>query len=457
MDTTCRQKLGIASVKESFSLVIMTTRNDITPEQVIQRIEALIATAMEELDEEVVPVLRPLRNEDDIEDEERDDNNDGDQPSQDTALNNQHPKVLAKSLLKHNQDRSYTSILLVLSFCHNLLLSRRTTTTREVYYYYVTHFRSQKECDMAITETATLLQVSRHDLGLKASPRGWFCGDVQLIRRRSGEERDNSENHHPKIILDGRVPQSIHGSPISSEWLAPAHMRNFTVQTTNAVCILVIEKEGVYNRLLEDAFFERHPCILVTGKGFPDLATRAMVHTLHCELELPVWGLADCNPYGILVLHTYVHGRGGGRSVDGGDRYSVPMQWLGLRPSQIAYLQSKTSKSSNKKRNDPTLPDAVFQQMTDRDFSLLEKSLLSYDKPHRWTDFGRNQERLQELEDMFEAGAKVELEALNWLGMDYIGGWLGNIFDKYYQQCQDSGGKSRLEGDSQDELCFNII
>jgi hypothetical protein len=36
----------------------------------------------------------------------------------------------------------FTSIVMVASFCHSLLLANRTTTTREV--YYVTHFRSQR-------------------------------------------------------------------------------------------------------------------------------------------------------------------------------------------------------------------------------------------------------------------------------------------------------------------------
>lgn len=70
------------------------------------------------------------------------------------------------------QSRSFTSIVLVMSFCHSLLRSGRTTTCREVYYYFVTHFRNQRECDAAILDTASLLGVSRSSLGLYASPKG---------------------------------------------------------------------------------------------------------------------------------------------------------------------------------------------------------------------------------------------------------------------------------------------
>jgi len=50
--------------------------------------------------------------------------------------------------------------------------------------------------------------------------------------------------------------------------------------TSTATCILVIEKEGIYTRLSEDRIFDSVPCILVTGKGYPDVATRAFVKSV---------------------------------------------------------------------------------------------------------------------------------------------------------------------------------
>ena len=76
------------------------------------------------------------------------------------------------------QCRSFTSILMVLQFCHALLMDNRTTTTREVFYFFVTHFRSQKECDAAIWDAASLLQIPRSALGLTASPKGEISGSA---------------------------------------------------------------------------------------------------------------------------------------------------------------------------------------------------------------------------------------------------------------------------------------
>ena len=91
-------------------------------------------------------------------------------------------------------------------------------------------------------------------------------------------------------MTDGSNLPSVQGLPITREWIDGND--DFEIRSTNARCIVAIEKEGVYNRLSEDRFFEHYPCILVTGKGFPDLASRAMVHRLEQELDLPVYGFS---------------------------------------------------------------------------------------------------------------------------------------------------------------------
>lgn len=361
--------------------------DDLTAREVLRRIEELVEVVVEDLDGSVSPVLTTYH-----------------------ALGAEEVDKPVSKRMHLNQCRSFTSILLVLSFCHSLLQSGRTTTVREVYYYHVTHFRSQKECDAAIAAAAVLLQVPRHALGLKASPRGWFCGDIQLI------DDDGA------VLVDGRALPSAQGTPISSEWLT--NERPFGLHTTAATCVLVIEKEGVYNRLSEDGFCEDYPCIMVTGKGFPDLATRAFVHACHTELDLPVFGLADCDPYGILVLHTYQYSDRAG--MDGGSRYAVDMEWLGLRPSHVDRLQTSST----------ALPPAAFQQLSALDEKRLTNTLLK--EEHRWTNYGQDDRRMEELEDMLESGYKVELEALNWLGMDYCADWVGSIFD--YRAYIESGG-----------------
>jgi hypothetical protein len=94
------------------------------------------------------------------------------------------------------QSRSFTSILMVLSYCHSLLAAGRSTTTREVYYFFVTHFRHQRECEQAIWDVCELLQVPRLSLGLTASPKG----EKSVQRLWTGEARYQSSKQTPLVI-----------------------------------------------------------------------------------------------------------------------------------------------------------------------------------------------------------------------------------------------------------------
>jgi len=154
-------------------------------------------------------------------------------------------------------------------------------------------------------------------LHLRASSRGLFSGMIQ--------------SYEPGIgWIDGTQCEAI---SISSNWITNTEV---PCEITGAKVILVVEKEGVtsvngalndialkkeipydffvinnsgiFSRLSEDAFWKRYPCIIVTGRGFPDLATRALVHQVATRFSLPVVGLADCNPFGLALLLTYKFG-----------------------------------------------------------------------------------------------------------------------------------------------------
>jgi meiotic recombination protein SPO11 len=388
-----------------------------TRDSIIQRLETLLLTSF----------LDPLADANDL-----------------TAL----PKIETKdrqwSFYQLSQSRSLTGILLVACFCHRLLLSRRTATTREVYYYYVTHFFHQRECETAIWDLTVLLDLSsRQWLGLSASPKGWFCGSITLYSVASRE-----------VVLNGReldvhgasITPITYGNPNNFVLLETFHSNiNNTMKITkkiqpslrrdrassheeqeprlciesDATCILVIEKEGVYTRLSEDKIFEKIPCILITGKGFPDVATRQWVHRLQQLLHIPAYGICDCNPFGVSVLNTYRYQHGikveqaKQRKITKEEFYQanrhstntkpppMELQWIGLRPSQV------------KKMN---LPKSVFQQLTRLDKNRLA-SLLAEDHPFGQQGWNPKQRR-KELMAMKQF--KVELEALHWLGMDTL-------------------------------------
>lgn len=410
---------------------------------VINRIEEIINDTIESLDNGEVPTLSWDKY-----------NNNNEQ-----QFNNINKKRNKSSTLKSiNQSRSFTSIYMILQYVHTLLLSNRTTTTREVYYFFVTYFKNQKECDNAILDTAKLLGVSRIRLGLSASPKGWYCGCVIIetithSNNDNGNDNDDNTNDNSgnKVIIDGRRPACIiQGIPITREWidhdlLSCNNNINMIFPSTpnKAKCILVIEKEGIYTRLSEDKFYNTYPCILITGRGFPDIATRALVYNLYHALnKIPVIGICDCNPFGISVLMTYISGSE--RLGLDQERYCVPMHWFGLRPSDVMQLLQDTTtttntNNTNDNNNNMKLPDTVFQKLTildkkrikylhkiytDECNTIIQDNFFIYCNNDQEQDQPEEVNLLDELSIMNKQGYKLELEALYWLGMDYFSKWL---------------------------------
>ena len=45
----------------------------------------------------------------------------------------------------------------------------------------------------------------------------------------------------------------------------------------------------------------QYPCVIITGKGQPDLGTRQFAAKVEAALDIPVFALVDCDPHGIKV------------------------------------------------------------------------------------------------------------------------------------------------------------
>ena len=58
----------------------------------------------------------------------------------------------------------------------------------------------------------------------------------------------------------------------------------------------------------EDRFYNKYPCIVITAKGQPDVATRMFLARITNELKIPVLGLVDSDPYGLKILSVYMSG-----------------------------------------------------------------------------------------------------------------------------------------------------
>ncbi|TYG82597.1 hypothetical protein ES288_D01G102200v1 [Gossypium darwinii] len=165
-----------------------------------------------------------------------------------------------------------------------------------------------------------------------------------------------------------------------------------------ALYILVVEKESVFQRLENDKFCSKNRCIVITGRGYPDVPTRRFLRLLVDKLCLPVYCLVDCDPYGFDILATYRFG-------------SMQMAYDAkfLRVPQIQWLGAFPSDSENY-----DLPKQCLLPLTIEDKrkteAMLQRCYLHQEVPD-WRS---------ELELMLQRGTKFEIEALSVHSLSFL-------------------------------------
>ncbi|KAG0452800.1 hypothetical protein HPP92_025464 [Vanilla planifolia] len=166
---------------------------------------------------------------------------------------------------------------------------------------------------------------------------------------------------------------------------------------SDARYIIVVEKDAIFQRLAEDRLFNQIPCILTTAKGYPDIATRFLLHRLNqAFVELPIYALVDWNPAGLSIVCTYKYG-----SITMGleaYRYACNVKWLGLHKDDLQMI-----------------PQQSFMPLKPRDLQIA-KSLMS---SVTLQDSYRGQ-----LNSMVEMGNRIDIEALYCHGFDFLGKYI---------------------------------
>ncbi|ORY72153.1 Spo11/DNA topoisomerase VI subunit A [Pseudomassariella vexata] len=204
--------------------------------------------------------------------------------------------------------KKFTALLQILHCIHEALVSGRIVTKRNIYYHNPDLFCSQAYVDQLVDDIAFTFGVGRDALNVRAASKGLVAGgNFDII----------GQDHHGVPIphtssLDG---VDFH----SSRW------------------ILVIEKEATFRSLVASRYFELSaagPGILITAKGYPDLATRQFLHLVQSSYpHIPIHALVDFDPDGLAIMRTYKHGS---RSLDHEENVTLPgLYWLGVKSSDV--------------------------------------------------------------------------------------------------------------------------
>ena len=238
----------------------------------------------------------------------------------------------------------------VLELIHTVLQKNIHITKRDLFYTDVKLFVDQGESDGVLDDIATMVGCTRSNLHVVASDKGLVVGRIQFYE--DGDFIDCT-----KMGVGGKA--------------IPPYIDKIQQITSDAEFVLLVEKEAAYMRMAEDRFYNKYPCIVITAKGQPDVATRMFLHRLTSELHLPVLGLVDSDPYGLKILSVYMSGSKN-MSYDSASLTTPDIKWLGLRPSDLDKYD---------------LPDQCRLDMTENDIKtgkeLLKEDFIRKDK--RWT------------------------------------------------------------------------
>ncbi|KAK2584447.1 hypothetical protein KPH14_006827 [Odynerus spinipes] len=224
------------------------------------------------------------------------------------------------------QSRNKFALMMkVMATAHQLLLTNFTITRRSFYYDLKNDIAdtlapTQTYVDLAVNDVAELLGCAPWNLRLVPSSKGLISGDITLYFE--GDQ-----------IIDCTVPGGA---------LIPQIIPNIVSVRTRATFVLVVEKDAMFQILLEDNITEALNCILITGKGYPDVATRMLVKLLSEKPDLPVYIVVDADPFGMDIMCVYRFGSA--MLWKKNDSLICPrMRWLGIHPTELSELGAKTS------------------------------------------------------------------------------------------------------------------
>lgn len=261
----------------------------------------------------------------------------------------------------------------VIEYVLDGLRSDTVSTKRELYYRDPSLFGAQSTVDTIVEDLSASLAVRRHELNVTAASKGLFSGCLKIT----------TTDH---VVHEGG----------SFGALTPPTERIESIDygEEGVRWVLVVEKEAVFQSLATPAFYRDGPIgrgVVLTGKGYPDVASRELLRRLDATLpaSVPLLCLVDSDPHGIHILSTYKLGSTG-MQYDVENLVTPRLEWIGVKGTEWDELVG----------NDRGKLITLTKADRSRAIGMLKKE----DVPREWK---------RELSHMLHWGAKAEIEVLS--------------------------------------------
>uniref|UniRef100_A0A0N5AQJ5 DNA topoisomerase (ATP-hydrolyzing) n=1 Tax=Syphacia muris TaxID=451379 RepID=A0A0N5AQJ5_9BILA len=268
---------------------------------------------------------------------------------------------------------SFTFVARALCQIYTLLVSESSATKRDLFYEQKDLYGEQRNLDSSVTKVCKLLLTSRTGSNVLAGGRGIMMGNLKIVENGT--------------VLD------CSASPVVIKSLSS----NATL-ISNARFILVVEKEATFQKLIqEDFFFIFHPALLVTGKGYPDIATRQLLKNISSANNIPAFGLVDSDPHGIEIFITYKYGTKKPK-FETGNCNILNFEWIGLSRLEASRYP---------------IPEDQFLRMNKREIKKISGLRERVSMLKDWV-------LLRELDCLLNSGSKLELEAVSGIAPGFL-------------------------------------
>eukprot|EP00924_Labyrinthula_sp_SR-Ha-C_P005827 maker-scaffold_14-snap-gene-6.50-mRNA-1 protein AED:0.92 eAED:0.92 QI:0/0/0/0.5/1/1/2/0/372 len=266
------------------------------------------------------------------------------------------------------------------------------THVKRALWYQLKHVFPSESCfDEALVNLCRVLWVPRWKLHVFSSPKGVFTGSFCLKCVRTGHDIQF-------------VPPHVFSVPLKATMLQDYQLKFCTNDSNKPRCVLLVEKFSVFH-LIQQSYLsivrkQGFDFILVTGKGYPDLSTRAFLKQIRVHLKLPIFGICDYNPHGLRLLLQYIRTSEGGSTYPEAQEYLVEdMNFMGLSFADV-FLYSRDMFHN------------IRQAQTHQDKVVLNMLILELSSSEDIPEKVRNR-FTYELDVMQKQGFKLELESLN--------------------------------------------
>uniref|UniRef100_A0A3P8T883 DNA topoisomerase (ATP-hydrolyzing) n=1 Tax=Amphiprion percula TaxID=161767 RepID=A0A3P8T883_AMPPE len=269
----------------------------------------------------------------------------------------------------------FAQIVKIISVIYRLVQSNSYATKRDIYYNNTQLFGSQRTVDTIVDDISCLLKIPRRSLHVLATSKGLISGHLCYL-----EEDGTRINCHSILCTAYTVCLSVCDIVSSAKF------------------IMIVEKDATFQRLLDDDFCTKlSPCIIITGKGVPDVNSRLMVRKLWDVLQIPIFALVDADPHGIEIMCIYKYGSVA-MSFEAHSLTVPSVMWLGLLPSDLQRLR---------------VPEEALIPLSKKDEGKLN-SLLKRPYLTSQPDWQKEMELMQ------QSKVKAEIQSLAAIAPDFL-------------------------------------